>query len=160
MTDVCEACSLSRGGVYRHFGSTKEIFIAMLEKDLDDGRVLIDKNIGLGVPAAVILSSYLNQEKEAILGDHNGLYYAIHEFAFHERDMRGYFGNRLKSAIDLMRAVLRHGQENGEFKHFDAAAMAAHIIYFLDSLKTSSIIFAISEEDVDAQINMIKEMIA
>jgi AcrR family transcriptional regulator len=30
MKDLCEACDLSRGGLYRHFGSTKDIFIEVL----------------------------------------------------------------------------------------------------------------------------------
>ena len=30
MKDICEACNLSRGGLYRHFNSPKEIFISIL----------------------------------------------------------------------------------------------------------------------------------
>lgn len=36
MSDLCEATGLSSGGLYRHFSSTEEVFIALLEADKDD----------------------------------------------------------------------------------------------------------------------------
>ena len=32
MKDICEATGMSRGGLYSHFGSTREVFEAILEK--------------------------------------------------------------------------------------------------------------------------------
>ena len=32
MKDICEASGMSRGGLYSHFGSTRELFEAILEK--------------------------------------------------------------------------------------------------------------------------------
>ena len=32
MKDICEACGLSRGGLYRYFGSTREIFEEMFRE--------------------------------------------------------------------------------------------------------------------------------
>ena len=51
MKDICEATSLSRGGLYRYFGSTKEIFIAMLQKNIEDSIYSVKKNIDNGVQA-------------------------------------------------------------------------------------------------------------
>ena len=33
MQDICTATGLSRGGLYRYFGSTEEIFIAIIEEE-------------------------------------------------------------------------------------------------------------------------------
>ena len=32
MKDICEATGMSRGGLYSHFGSTREVFEAIFEK--------------------------------------------------------------------------------------------------------------------------------
>ena len=32
MKDICEATGMSMGGLYSHFGSTREVFKAILEK--------------------------------------------------------------------------------------------------------------------------------
>lgn len=159
MKDICEACDLSRGGLYRHFGSTKEIFLSMLERDIDKGSSIVQESIANGVPATVILNCFLKGEKEAIFSEHNGLYFAIHEFAFYEQEQKSYFAQRLASAIEIITVILRHGQTNDEFGPFDAEIMARHIIYFLDSLKTSSTIFTMTEKMVDDQFNLLREMI-
>lgn len=159
MKDVCEACSLSRGGLYRYFNSTKEIFITMLESDVNEGRRIVEQAIADGVPALVIFDHFLQGEKAAIFSSNNGLYFAVHEFAFYEEDQRSYFDDRLKATIEIIGAILRHGQAKGECKAFDVEIMANHIIYFLDSLKTSSPVLTMTEEMIDKQLNLLKEMI-
>ena len=102
MKDICEATSLSRGGLYRYFGSTKEIFIAMLQKNIDDSIYSVKKNIDNGVPAIKIFNYFLKIEKESILSAYNGLFFAIHEFAFYEKDQKHYFDNRLNTTLKII----------------------------------------------------------
>lgn len=33
MKDIVEACDISRGGLYRYYGSTREIFLALFQRD-------------------------------------------------------------------------------------------------------------------------------
>lgn len=91
--------------------------------------------------------------------DNKGLFFATHEFAFAEPEQRAYFDERVKLSVDLLGNLFRYGQENGEFKHFDISVVAAHIIYFFDGLKTSSSVLTVTEEIVDQQLNIIKEMV-
>jgi AcrR family transcriptional regulator len=159
MKDICEACSLSRGGVYRYFGSTKEVFIAMLESDIDEGRMAVKESLSKKTSPIVIFDYFLKREKDTIFSDYNGLYFAIHEFAFYEPDQRDYFEKRLAAAIDILSTIFRQGQTTGELKTFDVELIANHIIYFLDSLKTSSTIFSITEKMVDEQFDLLRGMV-
>ena len=159
MTDVCEACGLSRGGLYRHFGSTKALFIAILEADMRQGQSAVQRSLSTGVPAMVILNHYFAGEKAAMFGERNGLFFAIHEFAFCEADMREFFAERLCRAVEVIGNILEHGQKNGEFKALDVEAVANHILYCMDSMKTSSILFESTERMVEAQFELIREML-
>lgn len=159
MKDICDCCGLSRGGVYRHFSSTKEIFIAILNRDIGDDRNAVKQAIDQRVPAKVIFEHYLAHEKNAIFSDNKGLFFATHEFAFAESEQRAYFDKRVELSVDLLSTLFRYGQETGEFKNFDISVVATHIIYFFDGLKTSSSVLTITEEMVDQQLNIIKEMV-
>lgn len=159
MKDLCDICGLSRGGLYRHFSSTKEIFIAMLDRDINGDRNAVQKAISQRVPAKVIFEHYLAHEKNAIFSDNKGLFFATHEFAFAESEQRAYFDKRVELSVDLLSTLFRYGQETGEFKKFNISAVAAHIIYFFDGLKTSSSVLTITNEMADQQLDIIKEMV-
>jgi AcrR family transcriptional regulator len=159
MKDICDRCGLSRGGLYRHFSSTKDIFIAMLDRDIDDDRNAVKQAISQRVPAKVIFEHYLAHERNAIFSNNKGLFFATHEFAFAESEQRAYFDKRVELSVDLLSTLFRYGQETGEFKNFDISVVATYIIYFFDGLKTSSSVLTITEEMVDQQLNSIKEMV-
>lgn len=159
MKDICEKCQMSRGGVYRYFSSTKEIFIEMLDTDLNNNRSIVKENIKKKVPAKKIIDAYFHQEIESIFSENNGLHFAIHEFAFAEPDQRESLNQRVKDSVNIIKMILAYGQETQEFKEFDRETVATHIIYFMDSLKTSSSILSMSKEMVKKQINLLKELI-
>ena len=159
MKDFCDCCDLSRGGLYHHFSSTKEIFIAMLDRDVDNDSHAVQQAMEGGVPAQVIFDHYLAHEKNEIFSNSRGIHFAIHEFAFVESDKRAYFDKRVEISIQLIRNLLCYGQERGEFRGFDANDVATHIIYFFDAMKTSTSVITITKETVDKQIEIIKEMI-
>lgn len=159
MKDICEKCQMSRGGVYRYFASTKSIFIEMLDVDLEISRSVVEENIQNKVPAERIIDAYFRQEIESVFANNNGLYFAIHEFAFTEADQRENLNQRIKDSVNILKMILVHGQENQEFKDFDSEAIATHIIYFMDSLKTTSSILTMSKEMIVKQINLLKELI-
>ncbi len=159
MKDICEATDLSRGGLYRHYSSTKEIFTAILDKDIEDNGSIVDEVIQQKVPAKVIFAHFLAGEKEAALGNNKGWFFAVHEFAFMENDRRSYLDERVFHAGQILKKILRYGHEKGEFKKFDIETLSFHILTVLDGIKTSSSVLSISEETIDRQIDFIEELI-
>lgn len=159
MKDICEVCQMSRGGLYRHFSSTKEIFIAMLDQDLEDNKVIVENAIDNNIPAEFIFDGFLKQEEAAIMSSMRGLYFAIHEFAFIEIDQRQYFKDRLSRAIEILVLIFDYGQKTGVFKSFEKEVLATHMLYVLDSLKATSPIFEPDQDMIRRQINFLKELV-
>lgn len=158
MKDVCEICDLSRGGLYRHFGSTKEIFLEILNDDREEMQHQLEQSIKNNTPANFLFEYFLKQHKEIIMNN-NGMALAIHEFSFAEDDQRQYMDNRFNIAVELLMQLLDYGQEQGVFKSFDTRAMSTHIVFFLDSMETSSPTLTIAEEMIDKQLNFLKDLV-
>ncbi|PHM69265.1 TetR/AcrR family transcriptional regulator [Xenorhabdus kozodoii] len=74
MTDIINECELSRGGVYRYFQSTKEVFIALIRQMNSDQTANGYKNF----------SDYLDSEKKFLLNIRNTIRVAGYEFMIQE----------------------------------------------------------------------------
>lgn len=158
MKDICESCQMSRGGVYRYFASTKEIFTEALATDLELSRAIVSENIQEGVPADRIMDVYFMQEMEAIFSKENGLYFAIHEFAFAEPEQKTGLNKRMEDSLEILTSIFEYGQKTQVFKFFDRRQIATHILYFMDSLKTSSSILEMDKAMVEDQIALLKSL--
>lgn len=67
MKDVVEACEISRGGLYIYFGSTKELFEAVLELETQEADDVFTGNITKEATSADILALFLKEQKKEIL---------------------------------------------------------------------------------------------
>jgi AcrR family transcriptional regulator len=150
---------MSRGGLYRHFGSTKEIFIAILNDDKDEMQYQLEQSILKKVPAESLFDYFLEQQKEFIMSKNSGLSMAIYEFAFAHPDQREYMNNRFEVAVKLFTMLLEYGQSDGQFKECDTKTVAINILVFLEGLKTSSTVLTMSEGLIDSQLQFIKDMV-
>ncbi|MDC9582992.1 helix-turn-helix domain containing protein [Xenorhabdus sp. PR6a] len=74
MTDIISECGLSRGGVYRYFQSTKEVFIALVRQ----------MNSDLAENGVKDFTEYLENEKKALLNIRNTIRVAGYEFMIQE----------------------------------------------------------------------------
>lgn len=159
MKDICEACNLSRGGLYRHFGSTKEIFIEVLENDNIDAEKSIDQAIALKLSAKKLLESFFQLQKNDIAFNKNRIEIAIYEFSVTHPDQKGYLMERFYSTAKIFEKLIDYGQKNGEFKEGDPMALAEHIVLFLEGLKLSVKIIDITEEYLIKQFAILNSQI-
>lgn len=159
MKDICDACNLSRGGLYRHYGSTKEIMLEILTDDKNEKKALLERSFREGVPAVKLLDSFFDMIKADIFGGENRFYFVIHEFAFVESDQDDYMNDRFRAAVEILSMLLDYGKKTSEFKDFDSEEVATHIVFFVDSIVTSSVSLRLSGDLIDKQLNIIKEMV-
>ena len=160
MKDICEACNLSRGGLYRYFGSTKEIFLQYLNDDRDNGISQMDECIKNNVPPDCLLRHFFEDRKNTkMLGVNCGLSYAIHEFSHTETDQQDYMKKRYQSAADGLIRLLKYGQDKGAFKSFDLNSMAMHILMTLDSLETLAPVLNINEDMIESQFKILYDLV-
>jgi TetR/AcrR family transcriptional regulator, cholesterol catabolism regulator len=159
MKDICEVTGLSRGGLYRYFSSTKEIFIELLNRDHKENSFAVEDAIKNDSSALDFFENFLLMEKKAALSYYNGIFFAVHEFIFHEKDQKPYIDKVALESRTLLAKVFTYGQERGEFRDFDVDVVSKHILHLWDSIKTSASIITITEEDLDKQIEYIKEIV-
>ncbi len=159
MKDICDEIGLSRGGLYRHYSSTREMMLAILAADKARAQESLERAMQKGIPAAQLLDIFLQNIKADIKSGENRFSFAVHEFAFIEPSQSGYLQSRFESAVTMLSALLRYGQQTGEYKHFDALTVAAHITFCRDSLVTSSASLPLSETLINRQITYLRNMV-
>jgi AcrR family transcriptional regulator len=160
MKDICEACDLSRGGLYRHFGSTKEIFIEVLERDKNDAAESIDQAIALGLSPKKLLEGFFQLQKNDIAYNKNRIEVAVYEFSVAYPDQKDYLNERFHAAVKIFAKLIDYGQKKGELMEGDSIILAEHIVIFLEGLKLSSKIIDISEEFLTKQFDILNKQVS
>ena len=69
MKDICEAAQISRGGLYCHYGSTRQIFQEIVDGMMGQQENEIDTKIKQNQSAVAILDGILNRYKDEIFID-------------------------------------------------------------------------------------------
>jgi AcrR family transcriptional regulator len=160
MKDFAERSGLSRGGLYRHFASTKEIFIAMLDYDRESSSEELDAAIAKQMPARQLLLFFFNRQKQEIQEDKGRLALAIYEFCATETDQRTYVQNRFEAAVNILSGLIRYGQARHEFVDGNPEEIAQHLIIFWEGFKLSSAVIAFSETMIEKQAEMMVQKVA
>lgn len=80
MKDICGLTGLSRGGLYRHYESTEQIFLEIVNAFSNEQKSEISAKIEQHVPAATILEELLSKYAGEMTDDENSLSLAIYQF--------------------------------------------------------------------------------
>jgi AcrR family transcriptional regulator len=160
MKDFCEKSELSRGGLYRHFSSTRDIFTAMLDQDRENSSVELERAILQGTTARQLLLFFIEGQKQEILQGKGRLSVATYEFCTAEPGQKSYLERRFVSAVNTLAKLILYGQSRGEFLNKNAEETARHIIFLLEGIKLSSAVVPLSEEMIHEQLKIIFQMVA
>lgn len=80
MKDICEAAQLSRGGLYCHYESTRQIFQEIMDDMMGRQDNEIDLRIKQNQSAVTILESILCKYENEMLDSQSSLSVAIYEY--------------------------------------------------------------------------------
>lgn len=154
MKDVVEACEISRGGLYIYFGSTKELFEAVLELETQEADDVFAGNITKEATSADILALFLKEQKKEILRKQNTLTVAIYEFFFENKvpKKNNMLRKQFDMAVKIIQALIEDGVENGQFYCEDALGTARNIMFILEGLKIASQTMGISEDMINKEL--------
>lgn len=159
MKDFCEETGLSRGGLYRHFSSTKEIMIAMLDSDVTNTKFELEKVISSERSAKQLLTLFLDIQIKEIKKGEGNLELAVYQFCKGENDQEHYIYNRFNTSVEIFEKLIKYGQKRKEFIDCDANETAKRFIFILEGLRISSSIINFPDELVEKQIQGILEMV-
>lgn len=131
MTDICERTGLSRGGLYRYYSGTAQIFSEILSEEY----VIADR-IEKGERASAILEDMLEAIRSEIMDKELSLSLAIYEYA--NLGNEDFFADVNKRAKKRWMSLLNYGMETGEFKTIDAGQVSDMILYYYQGFRICS----------------------
>ena len=153
MSDLCSATGLSRGGLYRHFSSTEEVFSSLLTIDKECWEEEMEKAIQVKTSAIQMIKFFFEQFKKDISENAGRLSLATYEFERSGQDKHDFLHKRYESAVNMMERLLRYGQERGEFSAFEPRLEADHLTIYLEGLRMTSAALSFSAEMVAQQLD-------
>ena len=156
MKDIVDACEISRGGLYLHFDSTKEIFEAVMNNQDDaDEEDVFSKAMKEHASSSDILALFLQeQKKELCYPDEDNLTVAIYEYYFENKfDTKMHpLKKQFDAVVLIIEQLIIDGVEAGEFKCADPKGAARNMMYVFEGLKVMSQTVGITEKAVNKEI--------
>ncbi len=155
MKDLCEACNLSRGGLYRHYESTRQIFEEILGSFSQDDALSIQKQMDDRLPATEILDGILKKLEQEMLDRAHSLSYAIYEYSMVCND--NFMRELNQRAATKWKRLLEYGIARGEFAPIQVDAMVDVILYLYQGVRMWSRIIPIEKQTTDRLIGKIRQ---
>ncbi len=138
MTDICEKTGLSRGGLYRHYSNTAEIFDEILSTEY-----VVEERINSGESAKSILDNMLLLIEEEIMEKELSLSLAIYEYAnIGNEDFFIRINNRAK---ERWTTLIAYGIKTGEFNDVNIEQIVELILYYYQGLRMWSRVVRFNE---------------
>lgn len=152
MTDICEKTGLSRGGLYRYYSGTEEIFSEILSEEY----VIADR-IEKKEKARVILEDMLEAIKAEIMEKELSLSLAIYEYA--NLGNEDFFTNINHKAKKRWISLLEYGMETKEFQPVDAGQVSDLILYYYQGLRMWSRVISFDEQVAENYVRTVKQLL-
>lgn len=154
MQDICNACNLSKGGLYRHFGSKSEILLSLVQAERQYD---VQEQMGKGTPAVDILNQYLDIFYQNMLMSDRSLAFALYEYAVTEKDSGLLCED--ESDIGIWKSLISYGISRGEFNDVDYRSVMNTLLYAYRGIRMWSRAFSIDENVPRSVIEMIKHTV-
>ena len=154
MKDIVEACDISRGGLYLYFGSTKELFLEVLNMETEETDDVFSSSIKEDATASDIFALFMKEQKKEILRKENTLTVAVYEFFFENKLAKkdNLLRRQFDVAVKIIKALIEDGVANGEFYCEEPGDMARNIMFVIEALKITSQTMGISEDMINKEL--------
>ncbi len=152
MTDICEKTGLSRGGLYRYYAGTGEIFSELLSREY-----VISDRMDRQESAAAILDDMLEEIRGEIMDKEMSLSLAIYEYA--NLGNEELFQKINENARRRWISLIRYGKQTGEFLEVDEERVVDCILYYYQGLRLWSRVIPFGKETAERYVEMVREML-
>ena len=128
MADICRQTGLSRGGLYRYYANTGQIFSEILWEEPS-----VADRIQRRERADDILADLLSILRQEILDKDSSLSLAVYEYAnLGNQDL---FARRRRQAKERWTSLIQYGMETGRFRPVDPDRVSDLILYYYQGLR-------------------------
>lgn len=161
MKDICEAASLSRGGLYCHYESTQEIFKEIINDFMSRQEDTFSEKIAQNIPAKEILNEVLEKYKAEMLDGQASLSLAIYEYfsIADASETENELYTQYLASFHAWKNLLDYGIQTGEFNPVDIRPVFDLIIFSYQGVRMYSKLMPINEEIPQGIIEQIRKII-
>lgn len=154
MKDICEKTGLSRGGLYRHYQSTEQIFLEIIHNLMGNQQNEFTEKMQKGTSAIQILTEVLARYEKEMLDRKSSLSVAIYEF-FSNPNVSKSNNSIARQYLDSKRMwveLIQYGMKRKEFKEVNPEAVYNLIVFSYQGVRMYSTM-------IDIDINITKGII-
>ncbi|MCM1273156.1 MAG: TetR/AcrR family transcriptional regulator [Clostridium sp.] len=152
MTDICEKTGLSRGGLYRYYSGTEQIFSEIISKEY-----VISDRIERQESAISILEDMLHAIRCEIMDKELSLSLAIYEYA--NLGNGDFFTTINDKAKKRWISLLEYGMETKEFQLVDVDQVSDLILYYYQGLRMWSRVISFDEQVAENYVRTVKQLL-
>ncbi|MCI9176573.1 MAG: TetR/AcrR family transcriptional regulator [Lachnospiraceae bacterium] len=148
MKDICEAAKLSRGGLYGHYESTRQIFQEIIDDMTGQQEDMIDFKIKQNQSAVTVLDDMLKRYENEMADSQSSLSVAIYEyFSLHDiaRQKNTLYEQYLISA-NTWKKLMQYGIDRQEFNEVDMDAVFDLIVFSYQGVRMYSKLMPVEKE--------------
>ncbi len=159
MQDICNSAELSRGGLYRHYASTAEVFAAIIQEEQALAFAALENAKNRKMTPDTILYGFIKSRMKKLLDPAQSIDNATAEFAAGSPEGKALLAQRAKNSVEILMELLQLGVAEGIFHCENCQETALHIICFLEGLGKHNVLLPLQEESAAAQYRLIQKML-
>ena len=161
MKDIWELTGLSRGGLYRHYESTSQIFLEIVNDFSNSQKSEIFTKIEQHIPATTILEEILSKYANEMLDYKNSISLAVYEF--YSNPMVSKEDNSVKKQYEISKStwveLINYGIGTKEFNPVTPESIFNIIIFAYQGVRMYSRLMKMDNNIPTQIINEIKRLL-
>ena len=160
MKDICEATNLSRGGLYLHYGSTRQIFSEIVDDLMNAQSDEFSEKIGQGISAKEILLQVLERYKREMTDAQGSLSVAIYEFFSADTSKQdNALLRQYQKSHSMWKRLLEYGIGRKELNAVDVDAVFDLIVFSYQGVRMYGTLMPIDERTPEHIMSLIKTIL-
>lgn len=161
MKDICDKTGLSRGGLYRHYESTEQIFLEIVNSFAERQKNEFEDKIKQRIQATTILDEILSRYANEMTDSQNSLSLAIYEYYSDPKvsKIENSVVKQYETSKSMWVQLINYGMENKEFRNVDPNAIFDLIVFSYQGVRMYSRLMKIDMSIPNRIIGEIKRLL-
>lgn len=161
MKDICEAANLSRGGLYCHYESTRQIFQEIIDDMTSKQDDEFDLKIKENQSAVTILDDILGKYENEMIDSRSSLSIAIYEyFSIHDiANQNNTLYEQYLLSANTWKKLMQYGIDRQEFNEVDISAVFDLIVFSYQGVRMYSKLMPVDREIPSGIIKEIRKIL-
>ncbi len=159
MKDITDATGFSRGGLYRHFSSTEDIFLELIETEQKKALAALEDAIEMDLHPDTIIHTFLFNRMKKICSPEKSFDNAVSEFAANSEKGLAALRRRAEISIRILTRLIENGNSKGCFSCDNPLASAEHILWLMEGISKHSSLFDVDDNKINEQVVLLEKIL-